>query len=309
LGLYYLVEAKGADQDTKRGLALLHKAARGGSSWAQNKLGIVYRDGVGGIKKDFKESIKWFTLSAESGFASAQNHLGLSIENGLGITRNADKAIEWYRKASNNGYLMATFNLVRMYSQGKGLPKSGKEIDLWLRSADQKGDRVAAYILWQMYNTGALGIIKDNQEALKWLRKAAIEREFIWAQGDLGRQYQKGAVLGQNDEEALKWFRKAAEKGCQRSQYNLARMYAVTKSDYIHSAAWYLLALTNGYEKARSSLSGLKLLVLNEEKLSKAASLAKQMAKENPRLILSPSVKRASLELMGGLGGKPKKSP
>jgi len=71
------------------------------------------------------------------------------------------------------------------------------------------GDADAQYKIAVMYNTGKI-VSKDNQEALKWYRKAA-EQGNAYAQNNLAVMYDKGVenVL-EDDIEALKWYLIAA---------------------------------------------------------------------------------------------------
>ncbi|OAD21456.1 TPR repeat protein [Candidatus Thiomargarita nelsonii] len=70
-----------------------------------------------------------------------------------------------------------------------------------------------------MYENGE-GVTENNQEAVKWYRKAA-NQGYAGAQCNLGVMYAQGKGVGENKQEAIKWFRKAANQGLDRAQYNL----------------------------------------------------------------------------------------
>ncbi len=56
-----------------------------------------------------------------------------------------------------------------------------------------------------------LCVAKDEEEAVKWYRKAA-EQEYASAQYTLGVRYASGRGVGKDEEEAVRWYRKAAKQ-------------------------------------------------------------------------------------------------
>ena len=82
----------------------------------------------------------------------------------------------------------------------------------------------AQYELGICYHTGENGFSVDRVEGAKWIRRAA-DKGLADAQNVLGRYYQAGWGVGQNDEEAAKWFHLAAEQGSADAEYNLAVCY------------------------------------------------------------------------------------
>ena len=93
---------------------------------------------------------------------------------------------------------------------------------LWRVLAEQ-GDAVAQYNLG-VANAEAIGVTRDDGEAVKWYRRAA-EQGNADAQANLGFMYQKGRGVAQDYGEALKWFRRGVEQGHAIAQYNLGHMY------------------------------------------------------------------------------------
>ena len=62
-----------------------------------------------------------------------------------------------------------------------------------------------------MYDKG-YGVVKDYEQALRWYRKAAEQRD-AWAQFNLGVMYDNGKGVPKDYKEALRWFRKACQTG------------------------------------------------------------------------------------------------
>jgi hypothetical protein len=67
------------------------KAAKGGHAGAQNNLGVMCAEGLGG-PADQEKAVYWYMKSAESGDATAKGNLGMHFAEGSGIRRNYLKA-------------------------------------------------------------------------------------------------------------------------------------------------------------------------------------------------------------------------
>jgi len=86
----------------KQFVALLKKAAKNGSAYAQMKLGWLYFDGNEGVPINHKEAIKWLNLSAEQQYPGAFGKLGEIYAEGLkGVVKKQPvKAFELTKKAA-----------------------------------------------------------------------------------------------------------------------------------------------------------------------------------------------------------------
>ena len=87
----------------------------------------------------------------------------------------------------------------------------------------EQGDAEAQFCMGVRYTNGR-GVEQDDEEAVKWYRKAA-EQGNASAQCNLGWCYDNGEGVEQDYEEAAKWYRKAAEQGNASAQYNLGVRY------------------------------------------------------------------------------------
>ena len=65
-------------------------------------------------------------------------------------------------------------------------------------------------MLGEIYS-GGLGVPENQETAVKWYRKAAMQGN-DGAQYYLGECYYWGKGVAQNDAEAVKWFQKAANQ-------------------------------------------------------------------------------------------------
>ena len=120
--------------------------AEAGDAFAQNSLGLMYRNGIG-VKKDYAKALEWHRKSAAQNNHYGQNSLGLMYRKGIGVKKDYAKALEWYRKsaAQNNHYTQASLGW--MYQKGEGVTKDAKEAVKWYRKAVEQGKPLPKKIL------------------------------------------------------------------------------------------------------------------------------------------------------------------
>src|SRR5439155_122960 len=88
--------------DQARAAAWFRKAADQGHAYAQQRLGVAYRDGAG-VPADRALSLQWFRRAAERGSGFAEAELGLAYETGAGLPRDPAEAQKLYRRAADHG--------------------------------------------------------------------------------------------------------------------------------------------------------------------------------------------------------------
>jgi len=199
-----------------------HEAAKQGNKFAQNDLGVMYRDGLNGFIKDERTAVKWFQKSAEQGNAEAQNNLGTMYYNGRGVPQSYTQAMQWRRKAAEQGNALAQDNLAGMYAHGLGVPQDDAQAVQWARKAAEQGNALAQEHLGFMYVYGR-GVPQDYTQAVQWYRRAA-EQGLAGAQYDLGVMYENGYGVPKDYTQAYAWYRKAAEQGNEDAKKALERL-------------------------------------------------------------------------------------
>ena len=110
-----------------------------------------------------------------------------------------------------------------------------------------QGDADAQFNLGRMYDTGR-GVLQDDAEAVRWYRLAA-EQGDVDAQFNLGAMYGTGRGVLQDDAEAARWYRLAAEQGDADAQLNLGVMHDTglgVFQDDAEAVRWYRLAAEQG---------------------------------------------------------------
>ncbi len=135
-----------------------------------------------------------------------------------------------------------------------GRPSSAEEADL--RSKAEAGDAVAQTALGRAYQDGN-GVAQNNELAAKWYRKAADQGNAT-AQNNLGILYRAGSGVEKSKEEALKWYAKAARQGYASAMFNLGAAYYNgdgVNIDDSRSYAWFLLAKEKGSASASDAVA------------------------------------------------------
>jgi len=178
---------------------------------AQINLGKIYDKGGYGLSQDAQQAVFWFRKAAEAGNSSAQFNLASCYASGWGVPQNFKLAFDWYTKAARQNDYKALNNLAGLYAHGRGTPKDYKKALSLYRKAARGGDSIAEYNIGLYYFTGR-GVLKDMKKAATWLRKSAL-KENPDAQALLSRLYKKGLGVSQNQNTAQDWLAKAVANG------------------------------------------------------------------------------------------------
>ena len=112
-----------------------------------------------------------------------------------------------------------------LYEQGKKLydEKKYAEAVKKLLPAAQKGHKKAQYRLGRCYDKGH-GVEEDNNKAFEWYSKAAAQN-YHKGQYQVGRCYKKGKGVAKDKVKAVQYFTKAAKQGNAKAQFALGECY------------------------------------------------------------------------------------
>ena len=133
--------------------------------------------------------------------------------------------------------------------------QSYSEAVKWYRKAAKQGHSQAQFNLGRCYESGK-GVQQNDEEAAKWYRKAA-EQGHEEAQCDLGLCYEEGRGVAQDYVEAVKWYQRAAKQGNDYAQLFLASCYKEgtgVAQDYEEAVKWYRKAIEQGNVCAQCDL-------------------------------------------------------
>ena len=97
----------------------------------------------------------------------------------------------------------------KLYDEGKKLydQEQYKEAVPKLQAAADKGHKKAQYRLGRCYDKG-YGVKENDQKAFEFYQKAA-KQDYAKAMFQLGKCYMKGKGVAANQEEARKWIKRA----------------------------------------------------------------------------------------------------
>src|SRR6267142_1445523 len=85
------------------------------------------------------------------------------------------------------------------------------------------GDAQAQFELGRAYEDGK-GVPQDDDRAVEWFRKSAQQGN-AQAQNSMGVMYAQGRGVQGDRGEAIRWYRKAAKQGLLEAIYNIAISY------------------------------------------------------------------------------------
>jgi hypothetical protein len=159
------------------------------------------------------------------------------------------------RVLAEQGNAQAQYRLGNVYLYGQGVPKDNDEALRWYRKAADQGNAAAEYGVGYMYFHG-LSAPQDYAEAARWCRKAA-DQGYVKAQSILGSDYYYGYGVERDDSQAVFWYRKAADQGYARAEYDLGYMYFYGRGfpqNKDEAKRWYRKAADHGDEYAQRAL-------------------------------------------------------
>jgi len=217
------------------GLALkgYEKAATSGNPIALNRIGELYRDGLG-VSQNYQTAASWFLKAAALKFAPAQLNLGLLYENGLGVERNYGTARGWYLMAIRQNNAEAKFRTGYLIENGLGVEKNTGAAVGWYKQAAEAGNTDAMLALAAMCLNGQE---KPNYNGARvWYLRAA-NLGSAEAARRLGNFYEKGLSVQQDTAAAVKWYKSAAEKGDKEAAERLQTINTLSPKALMDAAA------------------------------------------------------------------------
>jgi TPR repeat protein len=170
--------------------------------------------------EDKKRAYRIWLELAEKEYVRSTFYLGVCYDNGIGIRKNLKKAFANFLWAAGAGHVEAQYNVYQILERGYGVEKNGKE-------------------------------------ALKWLKKAAIQGKDIGAIRDLGFHFHEGRYVRKNFKKSVEFYRIAAKKNDHIAQWNLGLSYESgdgVKASQRWSLYWIEKAAKQGHEAAASYL-------------------------------------------------------
>ncbi|WP_302566966.1 tetratricopeptide repeat protein [Culturomica massiliensis] len=189
-----------------------------------------------------------FARPARHGNAEALYYEGYLYETGRVYSPSVERAIACYREAAAKGQEEAQFQLANLY-YNYGIDSCYTEALHYYRLGAERGDARLQWALGRMFEQG-VGVQQDDVRAFRWYLKAA-EQGLDRACYSVGRMYAAGRGTACNDAEAAAWFLRAAEKNEAMAQYRVGLAYLKGTGiarDTLEACYWLRKAAQNPYD-------------------------------------------------------------
>ena len=208
----------------------------------------------------------WEALD-ERNFSEAGFDLGILYEDGLGVTRDIDRALAYYRRSAMLGSPKAMFRLGVLYWLGApGVPIQRDEGRRFLSMSAAAGDTDAQRYLAAENSTADVNdpVLRADQalagghaDEYIAILKTSAEAGLARAQTRLAWSYEEGKGVERNLALAAEWFSKAAQGGDGEAMYALAVMYSTgtgQTKDSDQAEQWLKRSAAAGYPDAIADL-------------------------------------------------------
>ncbi len=208
----------------------------------------------------------WEALD-ERNFSEAGFDLGILYEDGLGVTRDIDRALTYYRRSAMLGSPKAMFRLGVLYWLGApGVPIRRDEGRRFLSMSAAAGDADAQRYMAADKSTAAANdpILRADQalagghsDEYIAILKTSAEAGLARAQTRLAWSFEEGKDVERNLALAAEWFSKAAQGGDGEAMYALAVMCSTgagQTKDPALAEQWLKRSAAAGYPDAISDL-------------------------------------------------------
>ena len=154
---------------------------------------------------------------AQEGDKEAEFRVGMCYS----MAENHTTALEWLQKARDKEHMKASYNIGWMYGFGKGVAKDESKWFKYTKESAILGFITAQQVLGKAYYYGWHELEENNDEAFKWLSKAANATPDIPARAKLiaeaqflvGECYDYGRGVEENKDTAYQWYKKASDGG------------------------------------------------------------------------------------------------
>lgn len=117
----------------------------------ENVLGTYYYDGMG-TTKNYQKAFELFSKSANAGNAVAQNMVGVMYQYGQGRPVDYQQAMQWYRKSAAQNDETAQYNIGILYARGNGVQTNIQEAKKWFTLSAKQGKSCSVDALRQLAN-------------------------------------------------------------------------------------------------------------------------------------------------------------
>lgn len=170
LGLFYMKEMRGHEQDYERSVHWLSSHAAHGNARAQYQVGVMYLNGGPGLKQDVLKGIKFLRKSVAQGDIEAQSVLGTFLRSSLSSVERKE-GFSLLQDAALQLNTAAIYDLGVIYYEGTLTEKDYQLGFVYIEIAATNDLQVAMYMLSGLYKRGH-GVFESQELAAEWFIKA-----------------------------------------------------------------------------------------------------------------------------------------
>ena len=138
----------------------------------QYEISMFYAD-----DDEFKKGLNWLKKAAANGYGNAEYILGLVYFNGVGTKRDKKKGFQLLVRAAAHGVINAYYAVAMIYEMGLNGKKDTERSLYWLEKAAHFGSKDAIFILAMKYSDG-IDVEEDYMKALDF--EALDPRYHVW---------------------------------------------------------------------------------------------------------------------------------
>jgi TPR repeat protein len=190
-----------------------------------------------------------YEVAAKGGSVGAKLRLARAYEFGSGTKADTGLAIELYSQAASAGSLNGMRDLGRLLVSAGSEADPGRGFDI-LYSAAKAGQVESQAEVGRLLLTG-LGILRDEEEGLRWLEKA-VQGGDVGAMLDLFHFYRRSGGEGKV-QAAIELLTKASNAGSDEAMFILGMLYRdgeMVKADSKMAQYWLRKSASSGGVKA-----------------------------------------------------------
>ncbi len=253
-----LGRAYSRNEEPKKALGLLEKAAAKGSMQAANTLAAIYAEGQG-VPKDAARGFGYAKLGEKSDHAWIVAKLGFYYLTGTGTPVDVKRGIAITDRAVALGNGASAEDLGNIYRLGQyGVARDYAVARRWLTRGMELGEADATATLGYMTEQGQ-GAVKNDVEARR-LYALSIEQGSAWGAVNLGVLMRQGRGGPRDEAEAFRLTRLSVDRGSSDGMRRLAYHYRNgigVERDIQMAIAWYRKAADEGEAEAMVQLGDL----------------------------------------------------
>jgi hypothetical protein len=235
-------------------LRWFHRAASGGSAFAQAWLGDAYATGQG-VKADPAEAAKWYERAALQGHGGATRVL---TRLGVAAGERPEEMIRVFnlwRSGAERGDATAQRVVGDFYKRGVGVERNLAEAERWFSAAIAQKDTAAMLLLGGLILESPENVLRFPQAVHLFSQAARLGN--IDGEYNLGVCLRRGFGIAPDDGQAEQHYRSAAQRDHESAQLALGDLIAerwATESEWNEALHWYRKAADSGNAAAKARL-------------------------------------------------------